>query len=239
MSQALTILDVDVRRDAEGRFSLNDLHKAAGSEARHQPALFFRRPDTEQLIAAISNSTPTQNKPVESKAGRYGGTFVCKELVYAYATWVSAEFHLQVIRTYDAVATGALDEAIRLARRQADRQAARLEAPALTDAIKHSREVVGKEVEHYHYSNEFDCINRVVFGMSAKQYRAAHGLSADASIRDTMTALEIKCIAHMQRHNAVMIDLDMPFEKRKAELHKLYCLRYAGALACEVQALEA
>ena len=36
-----------------------------------------------------------------------------------------------------------------------------------------------------------------------------------------------------------MIDLGMRFDRRKIELHKLYCLRYAGPLACEVQRLEA
>jgi hypothetical protein len=236
MENALTIFDVAVRRDKDGRYCLNDLHRASGGESRHQPANWLRSQQTQELIEEVSKLNP-HIRGIQLKQGV--GTFVAKELVYAYATWVSAAFHLQVIRAYDALVTGALDEAIRIARRQQDRQAARLEAPALTDAIKHSREVVGKEVAHYHFVNEFDLINRVALGMSAKQYRAAHGLSADGSIRDTLTALEIKCIGHLQRYNASLIDFGLPFEKRKTELHKLYCLQYAGALACEVQRLEA
>ena len=102
----IEIAGVTIHVDAEGRYSLNDFHRAAGAESRHQPALFLRRPETDELIAEISNSAPTQNKPVEAKPGRYGGTYVCKELVYAYATWISPAFHLKVIRTFDALVTG-------------------------------------------------------------------------------------------------------------------------------------
>jgi KilA-N domain len=105
----LMIADVRIRTDEAGRFSLNDLHKAAGAEDRHQPAFFFRRPETQELSEEISNSAPAQNiAAVVSVAGRYGGSFAVKELVYAYAMWISPKFHLQVIRTFDAVATGQL-----------------------------------------------------------------------------------------------------------------------------------
>jgi hypothetical protein len=241
MATAIEIGGVGIQRDKDGRFSLNDLHRAAvegGVTKDIRPNEWMSLDQTQDLAGILITENPG-SKPIKSSAGRYGGTYVCKELVYAYAMWISPAFHLQVIRAYDALATGSLDEAIRIAKRQSDRQAARLEAPALTDAVIHSRKVAGKEVEHYHFVNEFDLINRVALGMSAKQYRAAHGLSADDSIRDTLTALEIKCIGHLQRYNASLIDFGLPFEKRKTELHNLYCLQYAGALACEVQRLEA
>jgi len=94
----LVIADTDIRQDAAGRFSLNDLHRAAGSEDRHRPNYFLKNQQTEALIAEIEKA----GIPAIEARQRIG-TFVCKELVYAYAMWISPAFHLQVIRAYDAM----------------------------------------------------------------------------------------------------------------------------------------
>lgn len=107
---SITLADVGtIRTDDQGRFSLNDLHKAAGGEAKHQPALFMRMEQTKALVTEIENSTESQS--FKTKEGRGGGTYVCKELVYAYAMWISAAFQLKVIRAFDALATGNIDKA--------------------------------------------------------------------------------------------------------------------------------
>ena len=120
---ALTIADTAIRQDAEGRYCLNDLHRASGAESKHQPAFWLRNAQTRALIEEIGNSANLQSSPVASIEGAGGGTYVAKELVYAYAMWISAAFHLKVIRAYDALvaqpATLAipqtLPEALRLA----------------------------------------------------------------------------------------------------------------------------
>lgn len=98
----LVIANTAIRTDAEGRYCLNDLHKAAGDLPKDEPNRFMRLDTTKGLISELSNSPDLGNcDPTDSKAGRYGGTYVCKELVYAYAMWISPKFHLQVIRAYD------------------------------------------------------------------------------------------------------------------------------------------
>ncbi len=96
-----------VRRDDVGRFCLNDLHQAAGGAKKHQPSDWLRLKQTEEFIAEMGKSGELRIYPVHSVAGRYGGTFVAREMVYAYAMWISPTFHLQVIRAYDALTAGA------------------------------------------------------------------------------------------------------------------------------------
>jgi len=97
---ALTVGNVTIHQ-RNGLFSLNDLHQASGGEERHQPALFVRLDTTQALIGEISKSTDLQNyRPIETTRGKHGGTYACRELVIAYASWINPEFQLKVIRVF-------------------------------------------------------------------------------------------------------------------------------------------
>ena len=93
-----------IRQDAEGRYCLNDLHKAAGSNPKQKPAEWLRYSTAKELIEELKVGNPTFC-PIDAMRGRTGGTFAVKELVYAYAMWISSEYHLKVIRAYDRLAT--------------------------------------------------------------------------------------------------------------------------------------
>jgi len=97
---ALTILTTEIRQ-LDGLYSLNDLHKAAGGEAKHEPNQFMRNANTQELIGEISKSADSRNyEPIKVTRGKLGGTYVCRELVIAYAAWISAAFHLKVIQVF-------------------------------------------------------------------------------------------------------------------------------------------
>lgn len=83
--------------EKDGLYSLNDLHKAAGGEPKHRPNYFLENDQTKALIAEILKAG---NPASKTTRGRYASTYVCRELVIAYAAWISAEFHLRVIRVF-------------------------------------------------------------------------------------------------------------------------------------------
>ncbi|MEY0428705.1 KilA-N domain-containing protein [Providencia rettgeri] len=104
----LVIDGVSVRQDFNGRFCLNDLHRAAGGENKHKPSYFLSNEQTKALINELlfDGGIPAseENQPVTSfRGGVDQGTYACKELIYAYAMWISPVFSLKVIRTFDAV----------------------------------------------------------------------------------------------------------------------------------------
>lgn len=105
----ITILDQAINM-IDGLYSLNDMHKASGSDKKHQPAFFMRNQETKDLIKEIE---ATDNaKAVKRIQGGNDkskqGTYVCKDLVYRYAMWISPKFALLVIRTFDKLVTGEL-----------------------------------------------------------------------------------------------------------------------------------
>ena len=229
----LTILNKKIRTK-DGLYCLNDLHKASGSDKKNGPSYFTSTKSFNDLVLELCCSDtdiPVSKFAIAVKGGKDQGTYVCKELVYSYAMWISPEFHLKVIRAYDALVNGQLEEL----QRQQSRQNAKLEAKFLTDAISYDKK--GKAA-HYQYSNEFNLINKIVLGMNAKQYRIENGIEPSQPIRDTLTKSEIAAIEHMQRLDTGMIELGYSYEQRKSELSRIFLTRHNKALCAEVKRLE-
>ena len=94
----------------DGLYSLNDLHKASGNDKKHQATNFMRLENTKKLIVEIERSSDVRNgknsvayKIIQVGDSQQQGTFVCRELVYSYAMWISPRFQLLVIRAFDSM----------------------------------------------------------------------------------------------------------------------------------------
>lgn len=139
LSTSLNVGGITIHQDENGRFSLNDLHQAAGGETRHKPARFVRSTVFKDLAEALKTELPASAQDDCSKieqepdmvlglpaaepvqvihGGPNRGTYVARELVYAYAMWISPAFNLKVIRTFDALMMGRI-QAVRDDARQA------------------------------------------------------------------------------------------------------------------------
>lgn len=113
MEMRIQLYGTQIRQDEQGRFCLNDLHQASGGESRHRPAYWLSNQQTQELIGEISkDGIPS----ILTKQGL--GTFVRKELVYAYAMWISPKFHLYVIRTFDNLVSRQNSTALSLSRKE-------------------------------------------------------------------------------------------------------------------------
>lgn len=106
MTEPIIIAGTQIRCDHEGRFCINDLHRASGGHKRHQPSNWVSLQQTQALIGAIERKMAQEGgdcfiAPLVSRQGL--GSFGVKSLVYAYAMWISPEFNLRVIEAYDAL----------------------------------------------------------------------------------------------------------------------------------------
>ncbi len=238
----ITILGTVVRQDKEGRYSLNDLHRASGGADKHKPSNFLRSEGVAAFVTELDKTDAHKRASVTSvKGGVNQGTYVAELVVYRYAAWIDAEFEVRVYSVFRDVANGERDRIRAHLVAEQDRQLARLEAPAMTAALKDSRTEQGKETAARHYSNEMDMINRLVLGATAKQYRLSHGIEPATPLRDALIEMpaHISAIRDLQRANQTLIELGMDFQDRKAKLSALLQKKHTLAMTDEVLRLNA
>ena len=91
---------------------------------------------------------------------------------------------------------------------------ARIEFPELTAAILEAHE----DPRSYHFSNEMDMINKIVLGMTAKQFKQKHNLGKVSSIRPYLNAKQLKLISMLQKTDIGLVLTEPDFKKRKRTL---------------------
>jgi len=91
---------------------------------------------------------------------------------------------------------------------------ARKEFPLLTDNIK----LLHENPKPYYFSNECDMINRIVIGMSAKQFRIANGIEKGKSIRPYLSDEQITMLETLQKVDVGLLVAVPEYEQRKRHL---------------------
>lgn len=95
---SLTIAGTGIRTDEAGRFCINDLHRLSGGHPSHHPGEWIRNERTRALINETGRAENSAGPLATVNDGSNNGTYVAKELVNAYAMWISPAFQLKVIR---------------------------------------------------------------------------------------------------------------------------------------------
>lgn len=115
-----------------------------------------------------------------------------------------------------------------------DRNAAKLQAPQMSWALKDARDAMGKDTPSHIYSNDYDMINIIVLGKKAKAYKIDQGLDPAANLRDCMTAAEIRAVQVLQEMNTTLIKVGLDYHARKEKLSDYFMRSINTLLVREV-----
>ena len=195
-------------------------------ESLHNPSFKPVEFDGFRMQAGLNAFTMSPTKWIEgvnaigivSKAGRYGGTYAHSDIAFEFASWISAEFKLYIIKDYKRLKS---DENSRLSLGwNLNREIAKLNYRIHTDAIKEiliPPELTPEQIS-FMYANEADLLNVALFGCTAKQWRGKNP-DAKGNLRDEATLNQLLVLANMESYNAILI------EQGKLQPERLVLLR--------------
>ena len=162
--------------------------------------------------------TRTNSKGIVAKAGRYGGTYAYKDIAFEFASWVSPQFKLYLIKEFERLKKKEQE----LLGWSAKRELAKINYLIHTDAIKTN--LIPKELTSQQtsviYASEADVLNMALFGMTAKQWREEHP-DKKGNIRDYASINELICLSNMENINAVLIADGLGQKERLTKLNKI------------------
>jgi hypothetical protein len=155
---------------------------------------------------------------IVSKSGRYGGTFAHKDIAFKFASWISIEFELYIVKEFQRLK----EQEQQQIGWSAKRELAKINYHIHTDAIKQNlipKQLTAQQVSIV-YANEADVLNIALFGTTAKLWREANP-TLKGNIRDYATINELICLSNMENLNAVFINENMPQKERLIKLNQI------------------
>jgi len=152
-----------------------------------------------------------------SHAGKYGGTYAHKDIAFEFASWISVEFKLYLIKEFQRlkeIEKEQLGWDIR-------RNLAKINYVVHTDAIKENlipKEITKKQADII-YASEADVLNVALFGMTAKDWRDQNQAKT-GNIRDFANIAQLVCLSNLENLNAQYIKEKFSQSERLVKLNK-------------------
>ena len=160
----------------------------------------------------------TDAKGIVAKAGRYGGTYAHKDIAFEFATWLSPEFKLFLIREFERLKA----EEIQKQSLEWDlhRTLSKVNYKLHTQAIKETLPPdLSKQQKQWVYANEADLLNLALYGITAKQWREEN-LDLQGNIRDYSSVTQLLVLANLETLNAEYIRMGLESEERLLKLNQ-------------------
>ncbi|WP_421855497.1 KilA-N domain-containing protein [Marinomonas sp.] len=161
-----------------------------------------------------------------SKAGRYGGTYAQKDIAFEFASWISVEFKLYLIKEFQRLK----EQEFQHLGWDIRRNLAKVNYLIHTDAIKENLipDTLTPQQIQFVYASEADVLNVALFGVTAKQWRD-ESPSLTGNIRDHANVHQLVCLANLESLNAHFIEQGVPQSERVVKLNEL-AIRQMGIL---------
>lgn len=155
---------------------------------------------------------------IASKAGRYGGTYAHKDIAFEFASWLSVEFKLYLIKEFQRLK----DEEQRQLGWDIKRNLVKINYRIHTDAIKAHLipEAVTPAQASIVYASEADVLNMALFGKTAASWRKENQ-EKDGNLRDHATAAQLVCLSNLENLNALFIKEGVPQAERLTKLNAI------------------
>lgn len=157
---------------------------------------------------------------IVSRSGRGGGTYAHKDIAFEFASWISPEFKLYVIKDYQRLKQ---DEAYRLEIGwDTKRELSKINYRIHTDVIKEFliTPELTKQEKNYQYASEADILNIALFGKTAKQWRDETG-NKKQNMRDFASVEQLIVLVNLESMNADLIRQGIPAEDRIQKLRNV------------------
>ena len=153
-----------------------------------------------------------------TKNGAGGGTYAQRDIAFEFASWISVEFRLYLVKEFQRLKAKEQE----LLGWTAKRELSKINYRIHTDAIKSHLipEVITPAQASIIYAEEADVLNVAMFGMTAKQWREANP-ALKGNIRDYATINELICLSNMENINAVLINDGIPQGERLLKLNQI------------------
>ena len=176
--------------------------------------------------SGLNSFTLSPSKWIESvnaigivvQIGRYGGTYARNDIAFKFASWLSVEFELYLVKEFQRLKA----EEQKMLGWSAKRELAKINYRIHTDAIQQHLipAAVTRAQMNVIYANEADVLNVALFGQTHQQWQAQHP-DLKGNQRDYADINQLICISNMENLNAVMIEDGIPQPQRLKRLNEI------------------